>query len=54
MIKFNNFNEEVDFIDAINELKDLILIFKNNHNNQEFSDDLDTLFNKVDDLLKFL
>lgn len=54
MLKFNNIEEEVDFIDAINEIKSLILIFKNNHNSQEVSDDLDTLFNKVDDLLRFL
>ena len=54
MIKFNNLEEELDFIEDINEIKSLILLYKDNYNNQEFSDDLDTLFNKVDDLFKYL
>lgn len=54
MIKFNNIDEEVDFIDDLNEIKSLILLVKNNYKNQELSDDLDYLFNKVDDLFKYL
>ena len=54
MIKFNNIEEELNFIEDINEIKSLILLFKDNYNNQELSDDLDNLFNKVDELFKYL
>ena len=52
MIKFNNIEE--DFIEDINEIKSLILLFKDNYNSQELNDDLDYLFYKVDNLLKYL
>lgn len=45
---------ENEFIEDLNEIKSLILLFKDNYNNQELSDDLDYLFYKVDDLLKYL
>ena len=54
MIKFNNIKEESEFIEDLNEIKSLILLFKDNYNNQELSDDLDYLFNLVDDLFKYL
>ena len=54
MIKFNNIKEELDFTEDINEIKSLILLFKDNYNSQELSDDLDYLLFKVDELLKYL
>ena len=54
VIKFNNLEEELNFIEDLNEIKNLILLFKNNYNSCELSDDLDNLYNKVDDLLKYL
>ena len=54
MIKFNSLEEEFEFIEDLNEIKSLILLFKENYNNQELSDDLDNLFYKVDELLKYL
>ena len=47
MINFYNIEEELDFIEAINEIKSLILLFKDNYNNQELSDDLDYLATKM-------
>ena len=46
--------KENDFIEDLNELKNLILLFKENYNDQELSDDLEHLYYKVDDLLKYL
>lgn len=54
MIKFNNLEEENNFIEDLNEIKNLILLFKDNYNNQELNDDLDYLFYKVDELFKYL
>ena len=54
MIKFNNLEEELNFIEDINEIKSLILLFKDNYNSQELNDDLDNLFYKVDELFKYL
>ena len=54
MIKFSNLNEELDFIEDLNEIKNLILLIKDNYNSCELSDDLDNLFFKVDSLLKYL
>lgn len=54
MIKFNNLEEELEFLEDLNEIKSLILLFKENYNSCELSDDLDNLYNKVDDLLKYL
>ena len=54
MIKFNNLEEELNFIEDINEIKSLILLFKNNYNDQDLNDDLDHLFYKVDELFKYL
>ena len=54
MIKFNNIKEELDFIEDLNEIKSLILLFKDNYKDQELNDDLDYLFYKVDELLKYL
>jgi len=46
---------ENDFIEDINEIKNLILILKNNYKDYcEFLDDLDNLFYKIDNLLKYL
>ena len=46
--------ENAEFIEDINEIKSLILLFKDNYNSQELSDDLDYLLFKVDNLLKYL
>ena len=46
--------KEAEFIEDINEIKSLILLFKDNYNSQELSDDLDYLLFKVDNLLKYL
>ena len=55
MIKFNNLKEESDFIEDLNEIKNLILVYKNNYKDySDFLDDLETLYYKVDDLLKYL
>mgnify|MGYP001049816521 CR=1 FL=1 len=54
MIKFNNLEEELEFLEDLNEIKSLILLFKENYNSCELSDDLETLYYKVDDLLKYL
>ena len=54
MIKFNNLEEELEFLEDLNEIKSLILLFQENYNNSELSDDLETLYYKVDDLLKYL
>ena len=53
MIKFNNLEE--DFIEDINEIKNLLLVYKDNYkDNCDILDDLDNIYNKVDDLLKYL
>ena len=55
VIKFNNLKEESDFIEDLNEIKNLILVYKNNYKDySDFLDDLETLYYKVDDLLKYL
>ena len=51
----NLIKNENDFIEDLNEIKNLILILKNNYKDYcEFLDDLDNLLFKIDNLFKYL